>query len=113
MELSLCMIVKNEEAYLEQCLLSVRDAVDEIIIGRRIVTGHSGFPIVSVQHHVNVAIASHAQSAVTAVSFLGSSFSDPSRKKAPLGETASLIVILPLRTSMVYSSQFSWSEERM
>lgn len=32
MELSLCMIVKNEEAHLEQCLLSVRDAVDEIII---------------------------------------------------------------------------------
>ena len=32
MELSLCMIVKNEEKHLEQCLLSVKDAVDEIIV---------------------------------------------------------------------------------
>ncbi|MBQ7887039.1 MAG: glycosyltransferase family 2 protein [Clostridia bacterium] len=32
MELSLCMIVKNEEERLEQCLQSVRDAVDEIVI---------------------------------------------------------------------------------
>ncbi len=30
--LSLCMIVKNEEKYLVQCLKSVRDIVDEIII---------------------------------------------------------------------------------
>ena len=30
--LSLCMIVKNEEKYLVQCLKSVRDVVDEIII---------------------------------------------------------------------------------
>ena len=30
--LSLCMIVKNEEDYLEQCLNSVKDIVDEIII---------------------------------------------------------------------------------
>lgn len=30
--LSLCMITKNEEAFLEQCLDSVKDAVDEIII---------------------------------------------------------------------------------
>src|SRR3990167_5438874 len=30
--LSLCMIVKNEEKYLEQCLNSVKDLVDEIII---------------------------------------------------------------------------------
>lgn len=30
--LSLCMIVKNEEKFLEQCLLSVRELVDEIII---------------------------------------------------------------------------------
>jgi len=29
---SLCMIVKNEEVYLEKCLQSVKDAVDEIII---------------------------------------------------------------------------------
>ena len=32
MELSLCMIVRDEEACLEQCLQSVKDAVDEIII---------------------------------------------------------------------------------
>ena len=32
MELSLCMIVRNEEERLYRCLLSVRDAVDEIII---------------------------------------------------------------------------------
>ncbi|MBU1876536.1 MAG: glycosyltransferase, partial [Nanoarchaeota archaeon] len=30
--ISLCMIVKNEEKYLEQCLNSVKDLVDEIII---------------------------------------------------------------------------------
>ncbi len=30
--LSLCMIVKNEEAYIERCLESVKDIVDEIII---------------------------------------------------------------------------------
>ena len=29
---SLCMIVRDEEAVLERCLESVRDAVDEIII---------------------------------------------------------------------------------
>jgi glycosyltransferase involved in cell wall biosynthesis len=32
MKLSLCMIVKNEEANLPRCLTSVRDAVDEIVI---------------------------------------------------------------------------------
>lgn len=32
MELSLCMIVRNEEACLDHCLQSVRDAVDEIVI---------------------------------------------------------------------------------
>lgn len=32
MEISLCMIVRNEEAHLAQCLDSVRGAVDEIII---------------------------------------------------------------------------------
>ena len=32
MELSLCMIVKNEEEHLEQCLLSIKEAADEIII---------------------------------------------------------------------------------
>ena len=32
MELSLCMIVRNEEDRLEQCLMSVREAVDEIVI---------------------------------------------------------------------------------
>src|SRR5919199_6137275 len=32
MELSLCMIVKNEEASLPQCLRSVKDAVDEMVI---------------------------------------------------------------------------------
>lgn len=31
-EISLCMIVKNEEAVLSRCLESVKDAVDEIII---------------------------------------------------------------------------------
>lgn len=31
-EISLCMIVKNEEKYLPQCLNSVKDIVDEIII---------------------------------------------------------------------------------
>src|SRR3989338_7693689 len=30
--ISLCMITKNEEKYLEQCLDSVKDIVDEIII---------------------------------------------------------------------------------
>ncbi len=30
--LSLCMIVKNEEAVLSRCLKSIKDAVDEIII---------------------------------------------------------------------------------
>ena len=30
--LSLCMIVKDEEQFLEQCLSSVKDLVDEIII---------------------------------------------------------------------------------
>ena len=30
--ISLCMIAKNEEKYLEQCLRSVKDIVDEIII---------------------------------------------------------------------------------
>jgi glycosyltransferase involved in cell wall biosynthesis len=30
--LSLCMIVKNEEKYLEECLLSVKDIVDELVI---------------------------------------------------------------------------------
>ena len=30
--ISLCMIVKNEEKYMEQCLNSVKDIVDEIII---------------------------------------------------------------------------------
>jgi len=30
--ISLCMIVKNEEAFLEQCLKSIKDYVDEIII---------------------------------------------------------------------------------
>mgnify|MGYP000402317892 CR=1 FL=1 len=30
--ISLCMIVKNEEAVLARCLDSVRDLVDEIII---------------------------------------------------------------------------------
>lgn len=32
MEISLCMIVKNEEAHLEQCLRSVQGAIDEIVI---------------------------------------------------------------------------------
>ena len=32
MEISLCMIVKNEEPTLEKCLTSVASAVDEIII---------------------------------------------------------------------------------
>jgi glycosyltransferase involved in cell wall biosynthesis len=32
MKLSLCMIVKNEEANLARCLASARDAVDEIVI---------------------------------------------------------------------------------
>lgn len=32
MELSLCMIVRNEEARLGRCLASVKDAVDEIVI---------------------------------------------------------------------------------
>lgn len=32
MELSLCMIVKDEEKCLERCLCSVRDAVEEVII---------------------------------------------------------------------------------
>lgn len=32
MELSLCMIVRNEEEHLEKCLLSVKEAVDEIVI---------------------------------------------------------------------------------
>lgn len=32
MELSLCMIVRNEEKRLEKCLSSVKDAVDEIVI---------------------------------------------------------------------------------
>jgi len=32
MELSLCMIVRNEEEHLEKCLNSVKSAVDEIII---------------------------------------------------------------------------------
>ncbi len=32
MKLSLCMVVKNEEFYLPQCLKSVKDVVDEIII---------------------------------------------------------------------------------
>jgi rhamnosyltransferase len=32
MELSLCMIVKDEEAHLGACLESIRDAVDEIIV---------------------------------------------------------------------------------
>ena len=31
--ISLCMIVKNEERVLKRCLDSVRDLVDEIIIG--------------------------------------------------------------------------------
>ncbi|MBI2662635.1 tetratricopeptide repeat protein [Candidatus Woesearchaeota archaeon] len=31
-KLSLCMIVKNEEVFLEQCLLSVQGLVDEIVI---------------------------------------------------------------------------------
>ena len=30
--LSACMIVKNEEIFLAQCLKSIKDAVDEIII---------------------------------------------------------------------------------
>ena len=30
--ISLCMITKNEEAFLESCLLSVKDLVDEIIV---------------------------------------------------------------------------------
>ena len=30
--ISLCMITKNEERYLEQCLNSVKEIVDEIII---------------------------------------------------------------------------------
>ena len=30
--ISLCMIVKNEEAHLEKCLLSVKNSVDEIIV---------------------------------------------------------------------------------
>src|SRR3989344_3396846 len=30
--ISLCMITKNEERYLEQCLNSVKDIIDEIII---------------------------------------------------------------------------------
>ena len=30
--ISLCMIVKNEEAVLERCLNSVSDLVDEIVI---------------------------------------------------------------------------------
>ena len=30
--LSACMIVKNEEKFLAQCLKSIKDAVDEIII---------------------------------------------------------------------------------
>lgn len=32
MKLSLCLIVKNEEKYLERCLKSLRNYVDEIII---------------------------------------------------------------------------------
>src|SRR3989344_6657474 len=32
MPISLCMITKNEETYLENCLNSVKDIVDEIII---------------------------------------------------------------------------------
>jgi len=31
-EVSLCMIVKNEETYLPRCLSSIKDIVDEIII---------------------------------------------------------------------------------
>ncbi len=31
-QVSLCMIVKNEEDYLPQCLESIKDIVDEIII---------------------------------------------------------------------------------
>lgn len=31
-EISLCMIVKNEEEYLENCLNSIKDVVDEIIV---------------------------------------------------------------------------------
>ncbi|MCH8018826.1 glycosyltransferase family 2 protein, partial [candidate division KSB1 bacterium] len=30
--LSLCMIVKNEEEYLQECLESIEDVVDEIIV---------------------------------------------------------------------------------
>lgn len=30
--ISLCMIVKNQEEFLEQCLESVADVVDEIVI---------------------------------------------------------------------------------
>ena len=30
--ISACMIVKNEEKFLPQCLKSIKDAVDEIII---------------------------------------------------------------------------------
>lgn len=30
--ISLCMIVKNEEAFIEECLRSVREAVDEVIV---------------------------------------------------------------------------------
>ena len=30
--LSLCMIVKNEELFLDKCLSSVKDFIDEIII---------------------------------------------------------------------------------
>jgi glycosyltransferase involved in cell wall biosynthesis len=31
-KISLCMIVKNEERYLDNCLKSVKDVVDEIVI---------------------------------------------------------------------------------
>lgn len=31
-QVSLCMIVKNEEEYLPKCLKSIKDIVDEIIV---------------------------------------------------------------------------------
>lgn len=55
MTLSLCMITKNEESVLKQCLLNVKDLVDEIII----VDSHSTDATCDIAKEFNAKIIQH------------------------------------------------------
>jgi len=64
--ISLCMITKNEEKYLEQCLNSVKDIVDEIIIAD---TGSSDKTREIAKKFCDMRVSSRTRSQVTAKIF--------------------------------------------